>query len=41
MPDNSFFYYAAYVAAGAIYVVYAVSLVTRWRSVRARGGAKT
>lgn len=36
MPDNSFFYYAAYAAAGALYAGYALSLITRWRSVRRR-----
>ena len=42
MPDNSFFYYAAYAAAAALYGGYAVSLVTRWRSVRRRrAGSKT
>lgn len=36
MPDNAFFYYAAYVAAAAIYGGYALSLITRWRVIRRR-----
>lgn len=32
MPDTAFYYYAAYVAAGALYVAYAVSLW--WRARR-------
>ena len=38
MPDNAFFYYAAYIASGAIYSAYAISLVIRWRAVRRRSG---
>ena len=36
MPDNAFFYYVAYAAAGFLYVAYGISLVSRWRSVRRR-----
>ena len=34
MPDNAFFYHAAYVVAATIYVAYAVSIVVRRRAVR-------
>jgi hypothetical protein len=35
-PDNAGYYYAAYVAAAVIYVVYALSIVLRLRRVRGR-----
>ena len=34
MPDNAFYYYAAYVAAGILYGGYVVSLWWRARKVR-------
>jgi len=34
MPDNAFYYHVAYAAAIAIYVMYALSLVKRKRSLR-------
>ncbi|MDF2776298.1 MAG: hypothetical protein K0S86_5800 [Geminicoccaceae bacterium] len=36
MPDNSAYYYAAYIAAGVIYGGYIVSLVIRTRRARER-----
>ena len=36
MPDNSAYYYAAYLAAGLIYGGYIVSLVIRTRRARER-----
>jgi hypothetical protein len=36
MPDNAGFYHAAYVAAAAIYGLYALSLHWRRRRVRER-----
>ncbi len=36
MPDNSAYYYAAYVAAAVIYGAYIVSLVVRTRRARDR-----
>ena len=34
MPDNAGFYHAAYVAAAAIYSLYALSLAVRRRKLR-------
>ena len=34
MPDNAFYYHAAYVVAATIYVAYALSIVVRRRAVR-------
>ena len=36
MADTGSYYYAAYVVAGVLYVLYAVSLVARRRKVLAR-----
>jgi len=36
MADTTAYYHAAYLVAGALYVLYAVSLVTRRRKVLAR-----
>lgn len=36
MADTAGYYHAAYVVAGVLYLLYAVSLVARRRSVRAR-----
>jgi len=36
MPDNAIYYHVAYVAAGVIYGLYAVSLYWRWSKVRKR-----
>jgi hypothetical protein len=36
MPENSAYYYAAYIAAGIIYGGYILSLVVRTRRARAR-----
>ena len=36
MADTSAYYHAAYVVAGVLYVLYALSLVSRRRTVRAR-----
>ena len=33
-PDNAGYYYAAYVASAVIYVLYALSIVVRRRSLR-------
>ncbi len=34
MPDTAFYYHAAYVAAGALYVAYVLSLWRRGRRLR-------
>jgi hypothetical protein len=36
MADTATYYYAAYIVAGALYLLYAVSLVVRRRRVLAR-----
>ena len=36
MPDNSFFYHAAYAVATAIYVGYAIVLAARRKKARSR-----
>ena len=36
MPDNAGYYHAAYIVASALYLGYIVTLVMRWRSIRAR-----
>ena len=35
-PDNAVYYHAAYIAAGAIYVVYLLTLLWRVRRARER-----
>ncbi len=35
-PDNAAYFHAAYLAAGAVYTLYALSLWIRWRRVRDR-----
>lgn len=36
MADTGWYFHAAYVVAGVLYVLYTASLVTRRRAVRAR-----
>jgi hypothetical protein len=36
MADTAAYYHAAYIVAGVLYVLYAVSLVVRRRKARAR-----
>jgi hypothetical protein len=36
MADTTAYYHAAYLVAGVLYVLYALSLVSRRRKVRAR-----
>lgn len=42
-PENAVYYHAAYIAAGAIYLVYVASVLWRLRRARARllGGERT
>jgi hypothetical protein len=35
-PDNAGYYYAAYIAAAVIYVLYAISVAVRLRRIRER-----
>ena len=40
MPPNEAYYYAAYAAAAAVYLLYGISLSVRRRGLRARSGIR-
>ena len=36
MPETGGFYHAAYIAAAAIYTLYALSIYWRWKRIRSK-----